>query len=426
MICYSKNKFLVALFFYFIFLFSFLSFDLKAQSNDSINDIITARLRRNVEILALGDPTHREGTITKHRIDLIKKLALQRDFKIIAFESNIFDMYKAYQKFLETGENKDLFDGMYGIFPCQELVELFDFVKQQNTKGDSIIITGFDTTFSGEVTFENLKNSIDDYLSRNPELKKMISEEEKMSYYESLYPITHSGISNLFVNKEKIKQTLLPYTELILSFIESTKEQNSEEDIFLAQSLKNILQLHPADKKVSFEESINLRDKYMLDNMEFLREHYPNQRIILFGSTTHFYKDTKSIDGSFFQKDRMSFGQHLTKTFKDKYFFIAYSALSGTRKGAFMTRKIKETTINGIESVNCSAFVTPRGNNFFVNFSVVLNYPTCVIQEKTESRIMAHQYLNMQIDKVCDAIIFLENCIPYTKLKHKSEVSEEN
>ncbi|WP_375562516.1 hypothetical protein ACE193_08215 [Bernardetia sp. OM2101] len=45
-----------------------------AQINDSINDIITSRLRRNVEILALGVPTHnRKGTINTHRIDIIKK-----------------------------------------------------------------------------------------------------------------------------------------------------------------------------------------------------------------------------------------------------------------------------------------------------------------------------------------------------------------
>ena len=35
-----------------------------------------------------------------------------------------------------------------------------------------------------------------------------------------------------------------------------------------------------------------------------------------------FYKDAKSIDGTFFQKDRMCFGEYLNKKFKDKYFFI--------------------------------------------------------------------------------------------------------
>ena len=165
MYCYLKNKFrnfsVLSILFSSLLIIS--SFDTaKAQINDSINEIITSRLRRNVEILALGDPTHTEGTITTHRVDLIKKLTTQRDFRVIAFESNVFNMYIAYQKFLKTGENKDLFDGMYGLFPCQEFIELFDFIKEQNEKGDSIIIAGFDTRFSGEKTFDNLKNSIDD------------------------------------------------------------------------------------------------------------------------------------------------------------------------------------------------------------------------------------------------------------------------
>lgn len=409
----SKNKCIIFLF----LIFAFLSSELKAQVNDSINDMITARLRRNVEILALGDPTHTEGTINRHRIDLIKKLASKRDFKIIAFESNVFDMYKAYQKFLETEENKDLFDGMYNLFPCQELIELFDFVKEQNAKGDSIIITGFDTTFSGEKTFENLKNSIDDYLNRNPEFKKMISEEEKIAYYESLYPLTHVGFSNLFVNKKKLQATLLPYTELILSFIQSTKEQNIEEDIFLAQALTNILQLHSANEKATWEEYKNKRDFYMLDNMEFLREHYPNQKIILFGSTTHFYKDAKSIDGKFFQNDRMCFGEHLNKTFKEKYFFIAYSALSGTRKGAFATRKIKEVKENSLadKTLQNAPFLSFGQRNFLVNFSPFLNYPVQSFEDKIDVRLMGHVYDKMKVEKVCDAIIILDDCKPYTE-----------
>lgn len=418
---YLKNKFKISsvlsiLFFVFLIIYSFDT--AKAQINDSINDIITLNLNEEVEILALGDPTHREGTITTHRIDLIKKLAKQRDFKVIAFESNIFDMYIAYQKFLKTGGNKDLFDGMYPIFVCKELIELFDFVKEQNAKGDSIIIAGFDTTFSGVKTFDNLKNSIDDYFRRNPQLQTKFSEEEKTAYYKSLYPLTHTGLSNLFVNRDKIYETLLPYTKLILSFMQSTKEQNKEEDIFLEQALTNVLQLRSADKKVSFEDPYNIRDKYMLDNMEFLREQYPNQKIILFGSTTHFYKDAKSIDGEFFQKDRMCFGGHLNKKFKDKYFFIAYSALSGSRKGAFATRQIKAPEANTLENTaqDYNPIVTGERNQL-LNFSLLLNYPTTTFEDKINCRMMGHDYDKMKIEKVCDAIILIDDCKPYTKAK---------
>lgn len=413
----KKNSFSV-FFFLIIFYFSFFQV-LKAQTSYFINDDITARLRRNVEIVALGDPTHTEGTITTHRIDLIKKLTTQRDFKIIAFESNVFDMYKAYQKFLQTGENNDLFNGMYSLFPCQEFIALFDFVKEQNAKGDSIIIAGFDTTFSGEKTFDNLKNAIDSYLSRNPQFKTLLSENEKMVYYESLYPLTHTGLSNLFVNKKKIYATLLPYTELIFSFIESTKEENTEEDIFLGQALSTILKLHSGNEKATWEEFKNKRDFYMLDNMEFLRERYPNQKIILWGSTTHFYKAAKSIDGNFFQKDRMCFGEHLSKIFKDKYFFIAYSAISGSRKGAFSSRKVNEPKSESIEQKAKDLCFDTQTNeqNCFMNFSVHLNLPITSFSDKINCRMMGHHYNKMKIEKVCDAIIFITDCKPYTKLK---------
>lgn len=44
------------------------------NDNYKINELIVNYLPDNVNILGLGDPTHQESTITKHRIDLIKKI----------------------------------------------------------------------------------------------------------------------------------------------------------------------------------------------------------------------------------------------------------------------------------------------------------------------------------------------------------------
>jgi len=62
--------------------------------------------------------------------------------------------------------------------------------------------------------------------------------------------------------------------------------------------------------------------------------------------------------------------------------------------------------------------------NKLINFSILLNYGTLILEEKIKSRIMGHTYQSMQLDKVCDAIIFLENCEPYTKLPTKTEKVE--
>jgi len=55
------------------FLFFVTNF-ITAQENDfKVNDLIVEQLPKNVSIVGLGDPTHQESTITKYRIDLIKK-----------------------------------------------------------------------------------------------------------------------------------------------------------------------------------------------------------------------------------------------------------------------------------------------------------------------------------------------------------------
>lgn len=71
------------------------------EKNDAINTTIVNSLPENVSIVGLGDPTHQESTITKYRIDLIKKLVTKKEFKVIAIEGNIYELYKAHQRFLQ-------------------------------------------------------------------------------------------------------------------------------------------------------------------------------------------------------------------------------------------------------------------------------------------------------------------------------------
>lgn len=67
------------------------------ENNFKVNDLIVDQLPKNVSIVGLGDPTHQESTITKYRIDLIKKLIEEKQFKIIAIEGNMYGLYNGFQ-----------------------------------------------------------------------------------------------------------------------------------------------------------------------------------------------------------------------------------------------------------------------------------------------------------------------------------------
>lgn len=85
-----------------LFFISLLNLPTQAQELDyAVNDVILSELPEQVQIIGLGDPTHQESTITKYRIDLIKKLVEEKDFEVIAIEGNIYELYKGYQNFIK-------------------------------------------------------------------------------------------------------------------------------------------------------------------------------------------------------------------------------------------------------------------------------------------------------------------------------------
>ncbi|WP_338812793.1 erythromycin esterase family protein [Bernardetia sp. Wsw4-3y2] len=385
------------------------------MSQAQINEKIADNLSEEIEIVALGDPNHYEGTINTHRIDLIKELVKKKDFKVIVFESNTFGMYHSYKRFLKSKDPQDLFNGMYANFKCQELVELFDFVEEQNKKGDSISIAGFDSNYSGKTTMEYLFPALDNYLID----KKLLSKKEQKEYYTNLKKSNIVNLKVLFMNRGRIVAELIPPTKKILSSLEK-KGNKTQNEQFLQQQLQNIIQLRDNREDKNSMSFWNRRDYYMLNNIEFLRKEYPNQKMILWGASGHFLKEPSKVNTDFFKDEKLVIiGNRLKERYKEKYFFVAYAAFSGKRYVGIGNAKIDAPKENTLEYVALQKSKEGKAESYLMNFSSQLDIPQSEQKDKINSRILGHQDTEMEIQEVCDAVIFLNNCQPYTKYKAK-------
>src|SRR5690606_29830226 len=84
------------------------------------------------QIVALGDATHTDYTASKFRVDLIKELVEKYNFSIIGIESNLFEVYKAFEDFKTTGNIAVMNNSLYTAVKNNELDKLFFFLKEQN------------------------------------------------------------------------------------------------------------------------------------------------------------------------------------------------------------------------------------------------------------------------------------------------------
>lgn len=365
------------------------------NKNFKINDEIVSKIPENVHIIGLGDPTHQESTITEFRVDLIKKLVEEKNFKIIAIEGNMYSLYKAHQEFIYTNDISHIERAMYGQLNLREMEELYQFVYEKNQQGDSIIITGFDINFSGDTFADKMKN----------DLKKIdfLSDEEKKDFVKGLEKAQITNLKALFRNNKKVKLKVSHYVNLILGKF----QPKNQADYIFEQTLRNLQFAFTPNPN---ESSANLRDIAMFNNIKSFRDIYPNQKIILFGSTTHLHKNPKDIYAPFFQNNRNTLGDLLYQNYQDDYYFIAYSGLSGERPNAFNKPvKIPELDANSIEykykDIDSAVYLDK------LNAS----------EEKISSRIMGHSFLEMNIWKVTDGLILIQN-IEAAKVKKKAKI----
>lgn len=372
-----------------LFFISLLNFPTQAQELDyAVNDVILSELPENVQIIGLGDPTHQESTITKYRIDLIKKLIEEKEFGIIAIEGNIYELYKGYQNFIKSNNISDIERAMYSQLNFTEMEELYEYVYQQNQKGNPIVITGFDVTFSGSIFVENMKNDLKNI--------DFLSDKEKQDFIKYIEKASIVNLSALFRNNKKVKSKIVYYSKLILSkYI-----PESESDYFFEQALKNFVFRYDADQT---ETRDNLRDMGMNLNIAFLNKVYNNKKIILFGSNTHLLKNPTEINASFFQNNRKTFGDELNQNYQDQYYFIAYSAISGKKLNTFFKPvDLPELNENSIEY---------QSQNSNQNYPIFLNKHNSN-EAKTYCRFMGHSFLEMNVWNVMDGLVLIENVVP--------------
>lgn len=372
-----------------------------AQEIDfKVNDLIVDQLPKNVSIIGLGDPTHQESTITKYRIDLIKKLIEEKQFKIIAIEGNMYGLYKGFQRFMEDKKTSHIEKAMYRQLNLPEMDELYQYVYDRNQKGDSIMIVGFDPAFYEKIFVEDIKEDLKN--------STVLTDEEKQDFFINLTKATDTSLTALFRNREKIKSKIVHYSNKILSDF----TPKTESEYFLQQTLESFV-FRITDEN-NGKNPISHRDMGMARNIAFLKEKYKSN-IILFGSSSHLLKDSKGVFDEFRQNNRIC-GDILNDQYKEDYYYIAYSAISGKKFNGYSpfkdTKDLPELTPNSVEYEFQNAELP-----IFLNQS---SYK----KDAVYSRFMGYQFVELNIWNVMDGLVLINNVLP-SKWKNKNEYLNE-
>ena len=367
---------------------------------------------RDAQIVMLGEQSHTEATTFESKIKLIKYLHQEMDFDILAFESNIYECNKAWSMIEEGYDVKETMGrGIFGIWSVvDELNPLFQYMDFMKDQEKPLMLAGFDPQFMGKLAATHFKEDLTSFLSTFVEVDAYRKDIQKLDAFVS------GGRKGMKLKKKKARE-LIASIQKLKELIEDNKEIDSSG--MWIQTLKSF-EVFVSDTNLK----TNDRDKQMADNLIWLKEKYPEKKIVCWGATSHFLYNSSEIQlenkvlqklaGDYYHKTVMM-GDIIKEKYGDDVYTIGFITHEGTY-GYNKSVEIKLPSENSLEYL----IGLSDNDNYFLPLN---NLPL----EGLMSRPLAHHYMKNDISQVMDGVVFNRyNRRPYTDWDFLKQIFPEN
>ena len=108
----------------------------------------------DARVVVLGEASHSDGTTFLAKTRLVRFLHREMGFDVLAFESGLYDCWKAARR-IEAGEDPSVAfrESVFAIWTRSKQVQpLIDYFAATSSTTKPITLTGFDSQFTGEMS----------------------------------------------------------------------------------------------------------------------------------------------------------------------------------------------------------------------------------------------------------------------------------
>jgi erythromycin esterase len=233
----------------------------------------------------------------KHRI--IKYLAENAGFNIFSIEANMPESYKLNEYIVNrNGDPVDLIKGMYfWTWRTEEVLGMVEWMKKYNEPGKKISFTGFDMQF-----FSGAIDELDQAYKNQVEIQNLLKE-LRTGLDEISQERKNSGRE--VISNEKRNKTVNQIKSL-RDYVSGSDKPLSEKS-WLLQNIRILEQYL----------DVSSRDKYMAENLLWIRSQNPGSKIVSWAHNGHI------------QKTDYRMGMYLSESLKEDYLTIGISFHKG-------------------------------------------------------------------------------------------------
>lgn len=267
------------------------------------------------EVIGAGEATHGSSECFSIKYRLFRYLVEHMGYTIFAIEDGIIGADEV-NRYIH-GETKDiptiLKTHFHSVWQVQELADLIDWMRVYNKANNNRL------TFAG---FDN--QQVQDYI----DALDAIDSAHHTSIFQPLVHLDASNDPNPMLTGLKATETWITlFTTKRDSLTALTSPADYTKAMLLFRNIRAAMQQFSAEGRQSSNAT---RDAMMAENVMWLREQYPRQKMMLWAHNGHVEKEHRQ--GALFKDNSM--GSNLEKALGDKYLNVGFSTNSGAYRAS--------------------------------------------------------------------------------------------
>ncbi|MBA3986868.1 MAG: erythromycin esterase family protein [Flavobacteriales bacterium] len=377
------------------------------------------------EILILGEASHGDGKTFKVKSEMVKHLIDNFGYNTIAFEA---------RDFLEM----EIINGRTGINSLAPYLNQNNWVRQWSPWGPSQQIQPLVEVAQAD---QNLKFiGLEPYASRNIHhiliyLKSELAEINAEIFDPQKWDLLQGIHLNLLNRKPDLisSDDYLSYLDYLDENFNHLKQlgdnQKNNHILFLLQSVENlhtyvkISQIHASDlpEKEALNKIVKLRDKQMAENLMWHKKRNPDAKIIVWMANFHGARDLKNIrfaDGNPERYKKFNvFGEHISNTYGDKVFSIAFTSSEGKSKMPYDFEGIEKQIIEPEDNTLEKTLENTNADFGFVNFREIRRTKPSLKEEYFNSIMLGYVNQNGKWLNAFDGLFYVRKQEPAKPIK---------
>ncbi len=361
-------------------------------------------------IVQLGESGHGMAEFNMAKVRLIKFLHQELSYDVIAFESSIYECNRANERAAEDRPEITMRSCIFGVWHTEEVVPLFEYLKETHSTDRPLLLTGFDVQESSGMGKQNRPDFFRDVVAvLDTAYARQVYDFDK-AFIERPSESRESSMAFFAENKDRLiagYDSLAQYIsrhedELAQAFAEDPKTP-----LLARQAAWSLIQYVRQNTAPNFTERSEIRDEGMADNLDFLlNKYYPDKKIIVWGHNYHIRHANDAVDPS----PSRTMGGWVAERHRDALYTVGLYTYRGS--AAMNNRQVYHVTQASRGSLE-SILYQVRKKYFFVDLSQQEKHPgTAWMFDQITTKTWGTRDVRMVLRDQYDGILFVDTVTP--------------